>query len=102
MTSNGHTAAGKLNEVELLALFRPCDMRGDERVHERLKVRSPPLRQCVADLPLIVDALACELRADRRKALIQPRLEALDLVVFCAEVVAGSSICQNGLMVLYW
>ena len=65
-------------------------MRGNEWVHEGLEVRSPPLRKRVADLPFIVDAFTCELRADWCKALIQPRLEALDFVVFGAEVVTRS------------
>jgi hypothetical protein len=70
-------------------------VRGDEGVHKGLEVGAPPLRQRVADLPLIVDALACELRADRRKTLVQARLEALDLVVLCAKVVAGTGLCQR-------
>ena len=65
-------------------------MRGDEGVHERLEVRAPPLRQCIADLPLIVDAFTTELRANGCQALVQAGLEAFDLVVFCAEVVAGT------------
>jgi hypothetical protein len=85
-----HTAARKLDEVELLTLLWPGDVRGDEWVHECLEVGSPPLRKCVSNLPLIVDALACELRADWCKALVQPGLEAFDLVIFGAEVVAWS------------
>jgi hypothetical protein len=72
-------------------------MRGDERVHESLEVGSPPLRKSVADLPFVVDALACELRANWRKALVQPRLEAFDLVVLGAEVVAWPVRCQKSL-----
>jgi len=92
------TATGQLDKVELLALLRPGDVRGDEWVHEGLEVGPPPLRKRVADLPLIVDAFTRELRADRCQALIQPRLEALDLAVFGAEVVARSDICQGLLM----
>lgn len=66
------TAAGKLDEIELLALLRPRDVRRDKWVHEGLEIGSPPLRQCVADLPFIVDAFACELGADWREALVQP------------------------------
>lgn len=88
-----HTTARKLDEVELLTLLRPSNMRRDERIHECFEVGPPPLRQCVANLPLIVDTLASELRADWCKPLIQPRLEALDLVVFGAEVVARSTKC---------
>jgi hypothetical protein len=47
----------------------------------------------VANLPLIVDAFACELRADWCEALVQPGLEAFDLVVFGAEVIAWSREC---------
>ena len=65
-------------------------MRRNKRIHERLKVRPPPLRKRIPNLPLVVDALARKLRADRRKALVQPRLEALDLVDLSVEVVAGS------------
>jgi hypothetical protein len=67
----------------------------DEGVHESLKVRSPPLCQCIADLPLIIDTLACELCADRCKALVQPCLEAFNLIVLSAEVIAGSAACQK-------
>jgi hypothetical protein len=87
------TAARKLDEVELLTLLRPGNMRRDERIHECFKVGPPPLRQRVANLPLVVYTLASELCADWCKALIQPRLEALDLVVFGAEVVARSIKC---------
>jgi len=65
-------------------------MRRDERVHEGLEVGSPPLRQCVANHPLVIDAFASELGTDWCEALVQPRLEALDLVVLSTEIVAGS------------
>jgi hypothetical protein len=65
-------------------------MRGDEGVHERLKVGPPPLRERIANAPLVVDAFARELRADRRQALVQPRLEAFNLIVFGFQVVARS------------
>jgi hypothetical protein len=89
------TTARELDEVELLAFLWSRNMGGDEGVHESLKVRPPPLCQCVANLPLVVDAFACELGADRCKALVQPCLEALDLIVFSAQVVAGSAACQK-------
>jgi hypothetical protein len=54
---------------------------GDEGVHERLEVGPPPLRKRVADSPFVVYALARELCADRRKALVQPGLETFDLIV---------------------
>ena len=64
-------------------------MRRDERIHKRLEIGAPPLGQRVADLPLIVNALARKLRANGSKALVQTRLEALDLVVLGPQVVAG-------------
>lgn len=67
-------------------------MGGDEGVHEGLEVGTPPLGQGVADLPLVVDALAGELRADGGEALVQAGLEASDLVVFGAQVVAGPGL----------
>lgn len=66
-------------------------MRGYEWVHECLEIRTPPLRKSIANLPLVVDALAGELGADRCQPFVQPGLEALDLVVLCAEVVARST-----------
>lgn len=66
-------------------------MARQERVHERLEVRPPPLRQRVANLPVLVDALAGELRADGRQALVEARLEAGYFVVVVVEVVAGST-----------
>jgi hypothetical protein len=89
----GCTAARELDEVELLTLLRPGDMRRTEGVHEGLEVGPPPLRQCVADQPLVVDALARKLCADGREALVQSRLEAFDLVVFRAEIVTGAVSC---------
>lgn len=74
------TTPGQLDKVQLLALLWPRDVRRNEGVHERLEVGAPPLRESIADLPLIVDALACKLRTDRRKALVQPRFETFDLL----------------------
>jgi len=88
------TATWKLDEVELLTLLRAGDVCRNEWVHERLEVGPPPLCQCVADLPLVVDALTCELGADGRKTLVEPRLETLDLVVFGAEIVARAALGQ--------
>lgn len=74
-------------------------MRRDEGVHECLEVGSPPLRQRVADLPLIVDTLTGELCADGSKALVQARLEALYLVVFGTKVVARAANVSIGFKV---
>ena len=60
-----HTALGKLYEVKFLALFRPCDMRRQEGVHECLEVRSPPLREGITNLPFVIYAFAGELVSNR-------------------------------------
>lgn len=65
-------------------------MRWEERVHEGLKVRSPPLCEGVAYLPFVVHALARELVAYWCQTFIQTELEAFDLIVFGLEVVARS------------
>jgi hypothetical protein len=90
-----HTAARKLDEVELLTLLGPGDVGWDEGVHESLEVGTPPLRQCISNHPLIIDALSRKLCADWRKALVQPGLEALNLVVLGAEVVARAAVVIN-------
>ena len=84
------TRLGQLDHVQLLALLGPRDVRGQKRVHEGLEVGPPPLRERVTDLPLVVDGLAAELAAHGRQALVQPSLEALDLVVLGSQVVAWS------------
>lgn len=58
------TLPGQLDEVQLLAFLGPGDMSGDERIHESLEIRAPPLGKGISDLPLLIDALAGELRAD--------------------------------------
>jgi hypothetical protein len=82
------TLSWQLNKIELLALFRPCNMRRNERVHESFKVRSPPLRQRVSNFPFPIDSLSGKLISDRRQPLIQPLLESINLVVFGQEIVA--------------
>ena len=83
------TLSRKLDEIQLLTLLRPRDMRWDEWVHEGLEIRPPPLRQRITNLPLLIDALATKLCAYRRQSLIQPHLEAFDLVILRLQVVAG-------------
>ena len=61
-------------------------MRRNERVHERLEIRPPPLCERVANLPLVVDTLARELAADGGEAFVQPVLEALQLAFVVVEV----------------
>ena len=63
-------------------------MRWDERIHKRLEIWSPPLRQSITNLPLLVDTLATKLRSNRRKALVQSHLEPLNLIIIFLEVVA--------------
>ena len=79
-----------MNQIQLLTLLRPRDVRGQERVHERLEVRPPPLRQRIAHLPLVVDGLAAELGPDGREAFVETRLESGDLFVLRKEVIAWS------------
>jgi hypothetical protein len=60
--------------------------------HKRLKVRPPPLRETVADLPVVVHAVArVELPRVRRRreALVEAALEPVELVLARLEVVAG-------------
>lgn len=63
-------------------------MAGNERVHKSLKVGAPPLRKSIANLPVIIHALARELRSDGCKALVQAFLETINLVVLVVQVVA--------------
>lgn len=60
----------------------------DERVHEGLEIRSPPLRQRITNLPFLIDTLAAKLRTDGCQALVQSHLEALNLIIIFLEVVA--------------
>jgi len=82
------TRVGKLDEIELLTLLWPCHMGRHEGVHKGLEVRPPPLRKAVSNLP-IPSLLPLADTAHGREPLVQPRLEALDLVVLGSQVVAG-------------
>lgn len=64
-------------------------MSRKERVHEGLEIGPPPLRKCVANLPIVVNTFARELRAHWGEALIQSLLEALDFLVFVVQIIAG-------------
>ena len=66
-------------------------MRRQERVHERFEVGSPPLSQCVTDMPFIIHALAGKLCAYRGKTFVEPKLESLDFIILGLEVVARSA-----------
>lgn len=77
----------KLDEIELLALLWARNVGWDERIHEGLEIRPPPLRQGIANLPLLIDALAAELRANRSQPLVQPHLEPLYLIILGLEIV---------------
>lgn len=63
-------------------------MSRQERVHERLEIRTPPLRECVADFPILVHSFSGKLRADRRETLVQSLLESFDLVIVMMKVIA--------------
>lgn len=63
-------------------------MGGDEGVHEGLEIGPPPLGETVADLP-VSGLLALADSTDGGEALIEAGLEAVDLLVLGAQVVAG-------------
>lgn len=84
------TLLWQLDEIQFLALLGPRDMAGQEGVHESLEIGAPPLREGVANLPVLVDAFAGELRADGGQSLIQPFLEPVQLLVVVVQVVAWS------------
>jgi hypothetical protein len=64
----------------------------DKRIHERLKVGPPPLRQSISDFPVLVDALAAELSAYWSQSFIESLFEAVNLFVFGFEVVSWPGI----------
>ena len=64
------TLLRQLYKVELFAFLRPRHMTRQERIHEGLKIRPPPLCQGIANFPILIDAFTCELRSYRCKALI--------------------------------
>ena len=74
-------------------------MRRYERVHERLEVRSPPLRECVANFPFVIDTFARELRADWGKALIEPILKTFQFAFVVMQIITGT--VQNQLFVTW-
>ena len=63
-------------------------MSGEERVHESLEIRTPPLRESITNLPGFVDTFARELRADRSETFVEALLKAVDFFIFIIEVVA--------------
>jgi hypothetical protein len=71
-----------MDEIELLALLRPGAVGRNKRVHEGLEVGPPPLRECIANVPIIVDTFASKLRSYWSQSFVQPSLEAIDLIVF--------------------
>lgn len=90
------TGLWELDEVELLALLGAGDVGRDEGVHEGLEVRPPPLGKTVADMP-VRRVLAVAQAADRGQALVQPGLEALNLLVSVLQIVPREleeSICD--------
>src|SRR5690349_3321100 len=81
------TGLGKLDEVQLLALFRASDVSRDKRIHEGLGVGAPPLGEAVTNLP-VARLLALTDAAHGREALVQAGLEAFDLIVVRAQVIS--------------
>lgn len=81
------TLSWKLDEIQLLALLGSRNMGRDEWVHERLEIRSPPLRQRISNLPILIDALTTELSTHGRKPLIQSHLEPFDLLILGLQIV---------------
>lgn len=67
----------------------------EKGVHECLEVRPPPLRKCITNLPLIVDAFAGKLISYRCQTFVEAKLEPFDLIVFALEVVAWSFVSQR-------
>jgi hypothetical protein len=78
-------------QVQLFTLLGPRDVGGQKWVHESFEIWSPPLRQRVANLPLIVYRLPAELGAYGRQPLIEACLETGNLVILRKQVVAWSS-----------
>ena len=76
-------------------------MRWAVWVHERLKTGSPPLRNRISNLPLIVDTLARELGPGWCQAVVETRFKAFNLLFIGAKVVARSgnvksvSLCRG-------
>lgn len=81
------TLLREADEVQLLALLGPGDMARQERVHESLEVGSPPLRKCIANFPVIINAFARELRSHRCKALVQALLETFNLIILRLQII---------------
>lgn len=81
------TLLRQLDIIKLLALLRPGHMCRDKRVHERLEIWPPPLRQRLANLPLALCAYARELIAHRRESLVQSGLETFDLFVLGSQII---------------
>lgn len=70
-------------------------MGRQERVHECFEIGSPPLRQCVADLPFIVHPFSRELGAHRRQPFIEAQFEAFYFIIFGLEIIAWSCYSQQ-------
>ena len=81
------TLLGELNQVQLLALLGAGAVARNERIHEGLKVGSPPLSKAIADLPVTIDTFASELGTGGGKALIEALLESIDFLVLGLNVV---------------
>jgi hypothetical protein len=81
------------NTLNSRASVRKCEVCGwSQTYHECLKVRAIPLRDTVADLPIVVDAVrVVELSTGRSKALVKTAFKALNIVFTRLQVVPRST-----------
>lgn len=81
-----------LDQEQLFTLFRFGNVRGDEGVHEGLKIWSPPLCKAVTYFPFVVYAM-CDtelLRVPRRgEAFVEAAFKTVDLIFARFKVIAG-------------
>lgn len=62
-----------------------------ETYHEGLKVRAVPLRDTIANLPIVVDAVrVVELAGGRSKAFVKTAFKAFDIIFTGLQVVSRS------------
>jgi hypothetical protein len=81
------TTSRQLNEVQFLALFGPRAVGWYKGIHEGFDIGTPPLRQCIPNLPFIVDTFSRELTPYRGQSFIESLLESFDFIVFRLEIV---------------
>ncbi len=89
MRSEGgeRTRFWQVNEVCLLALLGSRNMRRDKGIHVGLLVRTPPLGEAFANLP-ITSFLALSQAANGSQSLVKSGFEALNFIVLWTKVVS--------------